>query len=302
LTDKKKWINIILPVVGIIIVLLYMICEGSCAYLEGSLIGLPLNYLGIIYMGILLVSNLFKKLEVSLFLLSSGLGAEVQLLGFQIQNDVFCSYCLSFGAVILLLFLLNFEKSKKIFMSGSLVLGLILFSIFFKGSATPAYAEDIVIPSFGSGKIQVRLYTDYFCNPCRALEPKIEPLIIDLVEKGMITITFIDTPIHPQTTLYVKYFLYILNENKKFKHALHARSVLFEAAKEKIKDSEKLEAFIKKKGIPFKPFDPSATFKIFSESIKKDMIKATPTCVIYKDGKGETFDGRDIKSALEKIK
>ena len=301
MTAKKQWINIILPVVGIIIVLLYMICEGSCAYLEGSLIGLPLNYLGIIYMGILLVSNLLKKLEVSLFLLSSGLGAEVQLLGFQIQNDVFCSYCLSFGAVILLLFLLNFEKSKKIFISGSLVLGLILFSIFFKGSATPAYAEDIVIPSFGGGKIQVRLYTDYFCNPCRALEPKIEPLIIDLVEKEMITITFIDTPIHPQTTLYVKYFLYILHENSKFKHALHARNVLFEAAKEKIKDSERLEAFIKKKGIPFKHFDPSATFKIFNESIRKDKIKATPTCVIYKDGKGETFDGRDIKSALEKL-
>jgi len=302
LTAKKKWINIILPVVGIIIVLLYMICEGSCAYLEGSLIGLPLNYLGIIYMGILLVSNLLKKLEVSLFLLSSGLGAEVQLLGFQIQNDVFCSYCLSFSAVILLLFLLNFEKSKKIFISGSLVFGLILFSIFFKGSATPAYAEDIVIPSFGSGKIQVRLYTDYFCNPCRALEPKIEPIIIDLVEKEMITITFIDTPIHPQTTLYAKYFLYILNENNDFKHALHARSILFDAAKEKIKESENLEAFIKKKGIPFKPFDTKVTFKNFSESIKKDKIKATPTCVIYKDGKRETFNGRDIKSALEQLK
>ena len=301
MTAKKKWINIILPVVGIIIVLLYMVCEGSCEYLEGSLVGMPLNYLGIFYMGILLVSNLLKKLEVSLFLLSSGLGAEVQLLGFQIQNDIFCSYCLAFGLVVLLLFLLNFEKSKKIFISVSFVLGLILFSIFFKGSATPAYAEDIVIPSFGSGKIQVRLYTDYFCNPCRALEPTIEPLIIDLVEKEMITITFIDTPIHPQTRFYAKYFLYILNEYKDFKHALHARSVLFEAAKEKIKESEKLEAFITKKCLFFKPFDPTATLKIFSDSLKKDKIKSTPTCVIYKDGKRETFKGRDIKSALEQL-
>lgn len=298
---KKHWINTILPVVGIIIVLLYMICEGSCAYLEGSLIGLPLNYVGIIYMGILLMSNLFKKLQVSLFLLSSGLGAEVQLLGFQIQNDVFCSYCLSFGAVILLLFLLNFEKSRKFFISGSLVLGLILFSIFFKGSATPAYAEDIVIPSFGSGKIQVRLYTDYFCNPCRALEPTIEPLIIDLVEKEMITITFIDTPIHSQTTLYAKYFLYILNENKEFTHALRARSVLFEAAKEKIKEREQLEAFIKKKGLSFKPFDTTVTLKIFNDSLKQDKVKATPTCVIYKDCERDAFTGRDIKGALEKL-
>lgn len=302
MTAKKKWINIILPIAGIIIALLYMTCEGSCEYLEGSLIGLSLQYVGIIYMGILLVANLLKKLNVSLFLLSSGLGAEVQLLVFQIQNDVFCSYCLFFSTVILLLFLLNFEKSKKIFISASLVLGFILFSFFFKGFATPAYAEDIVIPSFGCGEIQVRLYTDYFCNPCRALEPKIEPLIIELVEKGMITITFIDTPIHPQTPLYAQYFLYILKENKEFEHALHARSVLFEAAKEKIKEREKLEAFIKKNGLSFKPFDPAATLKIFSDSIKKDKIKATPTCFIYKDGKRETFEGRDIESALEKLK
>jgi thiol:disulfide interchange protein DsbA len=298
---KKKWLNIILPIAGIAIVFLYMICEGSCEYLEGSLMGLSLHYLGIIYMGILLIAHLLKKLEVSLFLLSSGLGAEVQLLAFQIQNDVFCSYCLSFGAVILVLFLLNFERSRKIFISVSLVLGLILFAIFFKGSATPAYAEDIVVPSFGSGKTQVRLYTDYFCKPCRALEPSIEPLIINLVEKESITITFIDTPIHPQTTLYAKYFLYILNENKEFKHALHARSVLFEAAKAQIKQSEKLEAFIKKEGLSFKPFNTEVTLKIFSDSLKKDKIKATPTCVIYKGGKRETFTGHDIKSALEKL-
>jgi thiol:disulfide interchange protein DsbA len=278
-----------------------MICEDSCAYLEGYFFGLPLIYIGILYMGILFISNLLKRTEISLLLLSSGIGAEVRLLGFQIQNDVFCSYCLAFGSVVLFLFLLNFEKSKKIFISVSLVLGFILFSIFFKGSATPAYAEDIVIPSFGNGKIQVRLYTDYFCNPCRELEPQIEPLIIDLVEKDTITITFVDTPIHPQTTFYAKYFLYILNENKDFKHALYARSVLFEAAKEKIKKSEKLEAFIKKKVISFKPFDTEATFKIFSECLESDKIRATPTCVIYKDGKRDTFTGRDIKSALEQL-
>jgi hypothetical protein len=93
-----------------------------------------------------------------------------------------------------------------------------------------------------------------------------------------------------------------LNENKEFKHALHARSVLFEAAKEKIRKSEKLEAFIKKKAISFKPFNTEATFKIFSEYLTRDKIRATPTCVIYyKDGKRDTFTGPDIKSALEQL-
>jgi len=301
LTAKKNLLNIILPVIGIGVIILYMICKESCVYLEGSLFGLPLNYLGIMYMVMLVLSNLLKKGEVFILLLSFGLGAEFRLLGFQIHNNVYCYYCLSFGGVVFLLFLLNLEKSKKIFISVFLILGLILFTIFFKGSTTPAYAEDILMPSFGSGKIEVRLYTDYFCNPCKALEPKIEPDIIDLVEKNTITITFIDTPIHPQTTLYARYFLYILNENKDFKHALRARVILFEAAKEKIKDSEKLEAFIKKKGIMFKPFDTNATFNILSACLKKDKINVTPTCVIYKDGKKDRFTGKDIIESLKNL-
>lgn len=298
--SKKIWINIILSVVGVVIVILDMFCGESCAYLEGYIFGLPLDYVGLLYMGILFTANFLKKREASLLLLSSGLGAELRLLGFQIQNNIYCPYCLSFGSVILFLFLVNFEKSKKIFIGVSFVLGLVLFSFFFRGSATPAFAEEIVIPSFGCGKTQVRLYTDYFCNPCKALEPEIEPVIVNLVEEDEITITFIDTPIHPHTKLYAKYFLYIVNENRDFKRALHARTVLFQAAKEKIKDSKVLETYLKKRGIKFKPFEPKATFNMFNDFFRKDKIKATPTCVIYKDGKRDEFVG--LPRILEALK
>jgi thiol:disulfide interchange protein DsbA len=63
------------------------------------------------------------------------------------------------------------------------------------------------------------------------------------VKRGVINITFVDTPVHKETTLYAKYFLYILNEKKDFNHALRARAVLFEAAKQKITDSNKLGLF-----------------------------------------------------------
>ena len=301
LAHKKRWINNIFSFVGIVVALLYNICEESCAYLQGFILGLALNYWGIFYMGTLILSSLLKKSLIFLFLLSFGIGAELYLLGFQINNGIYCYYCLSFAAIISLLFLLNFERSKKIFITISVVLGFILCLVFFKGSVTPVYAEEILLPSFGTGQIKVRLYTDYFCNPCRTLEPKLEPVIIDLVKKGAINILFIDTPVHPQTTLYAKYFLYILNENKRFEYVLRARAILFEAAKEKITEKEKLEAFIKKKGIKFKPFDTKPTFGVFSSYLKEDTINATPTCVIYNLGKKNKFTGLDIIRNIERL-
>ncbi|MEW6003175.1 MAG: thioredoxin domain-containing protein [Nitrospirota bacterium] len=195
-----------------------------------------------------------------------------------------------------------FESSKKIFTTILVILSFILFLILFKGTATPVYSEDILLPSFGNGQIKVRLYTDYFCGPCRTLEPKLEPVITKLVKKGVINITFIDTPIHPQTSLYAKKFLYILNEKKDFAYALRARAVLFEAAKNKITEKEKLEAYLKKKGIRFKPFNVNLTFRVLSSFFKEDRINSTPTCVIYKKGKKDTFKGRDIIKALEQLR
>ncbi|MDP2755198.1 MAG: thioredoxin domain-containing protein, partial [Nitrospirota bacterium] len=297
--QKKHWINIGLAVIGIVIALLYSVCEESCRYLQGSIFGVKLNYLGILYMGALALSNLLKRNALFLILLSLAIGAELYLIGFQIMNSVYCSYCLSFGVVIFLLFALNFERSRKTFVTVGLFLGFILFLVLFQGTTTPVYAAVTLLPSFGNGHVQVRLYTDYFCKPCRALEPKLEPLITDLIKRDVINISFIDTPIHKETPMYAQYFLYILNEKKDFKHALRARAVLFGAAKQKITDSKKLEAFIQQKGIRFRPFDVKSTFGIFSRYLNEDTIKSTPTCIIENKGKKERFTGNNIVTALK---
>lgn len=297
--QKKHWINIGLPVIGIVIALLYSICEESCTYLQGSIFGVKLNYLGILFMGVLALSNLLKRNVIFLILLSFGIGAELYLIGFQIMNSVYCSYCLSFGVVIFLLFALNFERARKTFVTAALFLGFIFFFVLFQGSATPVYAADTLLPSFGNGPVKVRLYTDYFCKPCSAVEPKLEPLINDLVKKGLINIMFIDTPVHKETTLYAKYFLYILNEKKELNYALRARAILFEAAKQKITDSKKLEAFILKRGMKIKPFDVASTFGVLSSYLKQDNIKSTPTCIIDNKGKKNTFTGNNIVTALK---
>ena len=99
LIRKNHWINIGLFIVGIVIALLYSVCEESCTYLQGSIFGVKLNYLGILFMGVLALSNLLKRNAIFLILLSFGIGAELYLIGFQIMNSMYCSYCLSFGVL-----------------------------------------------------------------------------------------------------------------------------------------------------------------------------------------------------------
>ena len=164
-------------------------------------------------------------------------------------------------------------------------------------------AQEMFLLSFGKGQIQVKLYADYFCGPCRKLEPKIEYLISDLVKRGSITITFIDAPFHKYSSLYTKYFLYILNEKKDISRALKARTVLFEGAKDNIFEGEKLETFLQKQGIKFKPFDVKPVFTVLQNYLREDSITSTPTCVIVDNNKKEVFAGTDnIVKALENIR
>lgn len=164
-------------------------------------------------------------------------------------------------------------------------------------------AEDNYIPTFGSGPVQLRLYTDYFCSPCRDMEPGIEPLLIDLVKDGIIQLTFIDVPTSRHTVLYANYFLFSLGARKDIDSAIKARRVLFEAAEKKITDGGKLVSFLKKKGINFKAVDPYPVFNFWNNCMQEDKIQSTPSCVIIDGDKKETHRGNiDVPKAIEKLK
>jgi hypothetical protein len=198
------------------------------------------------------------------------------------------------------------------------VLGLVIFLTFLgtavflsARAAQGAELKNENITSFGMGKVRVCLYTDYFCVPCRAAEPKIESLLKNLVAKNLINITFIDTPFHRFSSLYARYFLFILNENRNFEHVLSARATLFEAAKEDVSDpprregvseAERVEEYLKRKGIKFTSFDVKPVFVAFERYLREDSIDATPSCVIERSGKKEVVKGGDdIAKALESL-
>ncbi len=171
------------------------------------------------------------------------------------------------------------------------------------GSAAGAQSSDMFLLAFGRGKVEAKLYSDYFCGACKALEPNIEYLVTDLVKRNVLTITFVDVPMHKHSAMYARYFLYILNTKKEIGHALKARAALFEAAQQNITDKDKLEAFLNSKGFKLKPFDAKPVFTILQGYIRADTINATPTCVTVRNDKKDFHQGvGNITKMLDGLK
>ncbi|MFA5180452.1 MAG: thioredoxin domain-containing protein [Syntrophales bacterium] len=177
------------------------------------------------------------------------------------------------------------------------------FGFIVTGSSALYARQDMLFPSYGSGVVEVRIYSDYFCPPCRMMEPIVEPILEDLLKKNVIRLTLVDTPFHSYTPLYARYFLYALKENNDVMHAFRVRSILFAAAKEKsITTKEQIEAIYKENGISFAAFDAKAAFNSYSALLKEDNIKSTPTCVIIKNGQKQRFvGGPGIITALKSL-
>jgi uncharacterized membrane protein len=136
---KRYTINIILLLIGVGVVVFYTLCGDACTYLQGGIFGIDLQYLGMAYVIVLIVSNILKRDLIILMLLSAGIGAEFFLVGYQIVHNTYCPYCLVFAAVIVVQFLFNMNVSKKLLILVFMALGFLSFFIFFKGSAFPVY-------------------------------------------------------------------------------------------------------------------------------------------------------------------
>ena len=148
LISRKYLINIILALVAIGTMVFYSVCTTSCSYLKGNILGVDLKYVGIIYMAALIALSATKKDLLLLILLSAGIGVEIFLVAFQVKNDVYCPFCLTFGVILVLLFLLNMNPGRKWLMAICIALGFLSFLLLFRGSATPNYSFTLNCVSF----------------------------------------------------------------------------------------------------------------------------------------------------------
>lgn len=160
----------------------------------------------------------------------------------------------------------------------------------------PGWAEErsVPFPSFGSGPVEVRLYTDYFCPPCREMEPYVEPILKEQISKKAIRVTLVDVPFSNLTPLFARNFLYTIKENNDLEHVLRVRNILQKAAASKdVKTQKQIEALFKETGITSIVWDPKPVFDRYNELIQEDKIKGTPTCVIIKNGEKKVLEGDD---------
>lgn len=167
--------------------------------------------------------------------------------------------------------------------------------------AAGLHAQQDPFPSYGSGPVEVRMYSDYLCPPCQQLEPVVEPLLGKLIKKKNITVTFVDVPMHGASPLYARYYLYALKSSNSAENALHVRSALFRIAVELDAATRgKLEAALAGKKISFTVFNARPVFDRYNTLISEDQIDTTPTCVIIRNGKKEKITGSAaIAKALE---
>jgi hypothetical protein len=141
-----KTLNVLLPLIGIGLMLVYEYCDTSCSYFKGSFLGIDLKWVGVTYMVILFLGAFAFQNSASPFvghlrtiLISAAVGVEFFLIGFQVVKDAYCPFCLAFSACIFVLFGINFSGMNRWIMAASVLAGLLGFTLFFEGQAGPRF-------------------------------------------------------------------------------------------------------------------------------------------------------------------
>ena len=300
LSRHRRILNISLTAAGFILLGFYYFCGSSCLYLAGTLLGVDLKIWGFLFLSVFLVVSLLKHDILISLVISAAVGGEIFLAGYQIVNKVYCPYCLTLALIIIVLFIINLAKRRLLLILPAIPAGLFILFFFFQ--SVPLKTSSLDLPKFGHGPVNVRLYSDYFCDPCQKLEPDVEKILYELVRKNKIQLVFVDVPIHRNTPTYSSYYLTLAQREKSLDQILHLRQTLFAAAKERITDRRELAKYLEDKGLPKVTalIDQSAEA---SQYIKEDEIDSTPTLIIDRGNAKETCMGRvKILSTLEGLK
>jgi uncharacterized membrane protein len=306
---NRLWI---LPALCIITIVIGQLCAAKCAFIQGDIIGIDLNIFGLLFYSLLLVSLLvYRKFYPEDWLMkaiaavaSAGMGAELILVKFQVENGVYCPKCLISGFFFLVMFFLLARHLKKWVIILLIAAGLLFTSFTFNGSIIPSYGEESY-PQFGadSARVEIIVYSDYFCPHCRKIDGQVNVMLEKLKDRAKIR--FVDVPLHAGSLEYAEVFLYAwFVSGNKLRTAVEVRKLLFEAALKKT-DEAGVIALLKSKGISVKSDRERARsiFRSFyNKSLKTDKVNATPAVVIIKSGKRKKYEGgKEILKALEEL-
>jgi uncharacterized membrane protein len=308
--QKRLWI---FPALSLATIIVGQICSTSCAFIHGDILGMNLDLFGILFYSMLILSFIvYKKIfprdwfiNTMTAAVAAGIGAEIIFVKFQIQNNTYCPKCLISGFFLFAMFLIMImsRRVKSWLIVLSIVFGAVFTSFTFNGSVIPSYAGETGYPAFGNSKarVEVIVYSDYFCPFCRRVDGQINERLLKLKKK--VKILFVDVPIHAHSLEYAEMFLYTWFANgDNLETALKVRDSLFGAAEEKY-DKDRVLSILNSMGIRYKE-DKERAHEIFrsfyNASIRENNISKTPSMVVVKDGKRKTYVGMvDILKAFK---
>jgi len=149
------------------------------------------------------------------------------------------------------------------------------------------------IPAVGGGPYELYIFTDYFCGPCQSLEAELDTTLRELLVRNSVRISFVDLPIHRETIIFNRYFLYAAHAAGSGRELLRARTELFALAKEQDAADEKMiVSLFKKRNIAFKVYDLKPVYPQLNRIIKQFNVRSTPTCVVrYSSTDIRTYTG-----------
>jgi len=303
ISDYKWLLNVLLAVLGIVIIVLYYFCGSSCLYLAGTVFGVDLKIWGLLYLCILTVILVLRQNALTCGLLSAGVGGEIFLIGYQVVHKTYCPYCLALALIVVLLFCINLDKRRVKLILLSIILGFVLMTVFFQGVPLKITTEGLTLPSFGRGDVKVRLYTDYFCGPCREVEPAAEGILYELVRKNRINLTFIDVPIHRHTPVYTAFYLFLSQREKSLDGVLRIRKTLFQAAEKRIEDKKALSKYLTGTGWKVENVPEKGNAVEVPGYLKEDAVEGTPTLVVIRGtAKTKYFGRQEVLKGLRTLK
>jgi hypothetical protein len=305
----RIFVTIILALTGIGLMVFYALCDTSCSYLQGDILGIDLKHIGIGYMLAIIILSAVRQMAYVRTLLALGIGVEIYLIAFALNYEkpvVFKKSRLQQIVYGLGDIELSPLTKTRIPLLLFVFLGYLFVLLTFSGSTTPAYgAEKSLVPSYGSGPYELIVFTDYFCPPCQSLESEMDAALNEIFSSGGVKVTFVDLPTHKQTHVFAKYFLYIAKSTHHFRDILHARKALFSLAKNQaIHDDSSLSKALAAQGIAFKPYDLRPVYQALNKIIKTHSVSKTPTCIVkYSNADIRKYTGTyEIKNGLAMLR
>jgi thiol-disulfide isomerase/thioredoxin len=178
---------------------------------------------------------------------------------------------------------IQFTGKSRAHLAVILIPVYIFMSLSFSVFSTSVYAaEKSKVPSYGSGPVELIIFTDYFCEPCQSLEKELDAVQDKLLARGEVKITFVDIPIpgNFSSPLFTKYFLYAAQAETGYANAIQARKFIFKMAGQNSITDGAIEKTFKTGGIAFKIFNYKPILVESKILISQHKVNKAPTYIL----------------------